>query len=92
MPLSQQRGLKFWLIMAALSVSGLLTAMESTVVSTALAHITAELGGREKYIWELRNQVMAAFTDVLKRTWQVGIALAGVGVLLVLFEVQVELR
>lgn len=45
------RGLRFWLIMLALTVSGLLAALESTVVGTALPSITSDLGGGEKYVW-----------------------------------------
>ncbi|BDD64169.1 hypothetical protein MAP00_009013 [Monascus purpureus] len=37
--------------MLALAVSGLLAALESTVVGTALPSTTSDLGGGERYVW-----------------------------------------
>ncbi|RDW61771.1 MDR family MFS transporter [Aspergillus mulundensis] len=50
-PSLTKKGARFWLIMLALTVSGLLAALESTVVATALPSITAELGDGAKYTW-----------------------------------------
>jgi hypothetical protein len=43
--------LRFWVIFASLSVTGLLAALESTVISTALPLISADLHSGELYIW-----------------------------------------
>ncbi len=47
----QRRGIRFWLILTALGVSGLLVALEATMVSTALPSIIDELDGAELYVW-----------------------------------------
>lgn len=44
-------GWRFWVIFTALSVTSLLTAVESTVTSTALPTISRELNAGEAYIW-----------------------------------------
>jgi hypothetical protein len=46
-----QRGPRFWGIMVALSVTAILSALEGTVVSTALPTIIRDLGGGELYLW-----------------------------------------
>ena len=46
-----QRGPRFWGIMVALSVTAILSALEGTVVSTALPTIIRDLGGDELYLW-----------------------------------------
>ncbi|KAK4188648.1 major facilitator superfamily domain-containing protein [Podospora australis] len=42
---------RFWAILATLAVIGLLSALENTVVTTALPHIVTELNLGENYIW-----------------------------------------
>jgi hypothetical protein len=46
-----QRGPRFWGIMVALSVTAILSALEGTVLSTALPTIIRDLGGGELYLW-----------------------------------------
>jgi hypothetical protein len=46
------RGLQFWMIIVGLSVAGVLLGLESTVITTSLPTITAELNIGEKYIWD----------------------------------------
>ncbi|KAF2138627.1 uncharacterized protein K452DRAFT_256263 [Aplosporella prunicola CBS 121167] len=50
-PTPQKRGVRFWLIIAGLSITGLLVALEATIVSTALPSIIADLGGADSYVW-----------------------------------------
>ena len=45
------KGLRYWAIIAGLSVTALLPAMEGTVVSTALPTIIYDLGGGRLYVW-----------------------------------------
>ncbi|KIW78069.1 hypothetical protein Z517_07902 [Fonsecaea pedrosoi CBS 271.37] len=47
----QKKGLRFWMIIVALSFTSLLIAMEGTITSTALPSIIADLGGGDLYIW-----------------------------------------
>ncbi|KAI2843099.1 hypothetical protein CBS11350_5378 [Aspergillus niger] len=48
---SSSRGWRFWLIIAGCAVTSLLTAVESTVTSTALPTISRDLNAGESYIW-----------------------------------------
>ena len=50
-PSSSSRGWRFWLIIAGCAVTSLLTAVESTVTSTALPTISRDLNAGESYIW-----------------------------------------
>ncbi|KAI0119671.1 multidrug resistance protein fnx1 [Daldinia grandis] len=42
---------RFWAIMATLSVTGILSALENTVVTTALPYITQQLDLGDNYVW-----------------------------------------
>lgn len=42
---------RFWAILGTLSVTGLLSAIEGTIITTSLPTIIADLGGGELYIW-----------------------------------------
>ncbi|KAJ5970423.1 Major facilitator superfamily domain general substrate transporter [Penicillium vulpinum] len=46
-----KRGFQFWAIISALCVTGLLGALENTVVSTSMPTIVEELNIGENYIW-----------------------------------------
>lgn len=50
-PPSPKKTFRFFSIIAALALSGLLTSLEATITSTALPTITADLGGANLYIW-----------------------------------------
>ena len=50
-PTSQKKTLRFWAIILALAVTGLLTALEATITSTALPTIIDALGGASLYVW-----------------------------------------
>jgi hypothetical protein len=45
------RGLQFWTIIVGLSVAGILPGLESTVITTSLPTITAELNIGDNYAW-----------------------------------------
>ncbi|OKL60771.1 hypothetical protein UA08_04445 [Talaromyces atroroseus] len=47
----QKKGVRFWAIIVAICVAGLLTALEATITSTALPTIISDLGGADNYIW-----------------------------------------
>ncbi len=46
-----QLGWRVWLIFSGLAVSALLSALEGSVISTALPTIAAELGSGASYVW-----------------------------------------
>ncbi|KAJ5553985.1 Major facilitator superfamily domain general substrate transporter [Penicillium frequentans] len=48
---TMERGFKFWAIILALCVTGLLGALENTVVSTSMPTIVEDLGIGDNYIW-----------------------------------------
>lgn len=50
-PSKPHRGLQFWMIIVGLSVAGILPGLESTVITTSLPTITAELKIGDNYIW-----------------------------------------
>jgi hypothetical protein len=51
----QKRGFRFWMIMLALAVTSILSALEGTIVSTALPTIVSHLGGAELFIWTVNG-------------------------------------
>lgn len=55
MPVASQspskKSFRFWAIIATLSIAGNLTALEATIVTTALPTIIADLNGADKYLW-----------------------------------------
>ena len=48
-------GWRYWTVIAALSVTALLPALEGTVVSTALPSIVQDLHGGEFYVWVVNS-------------------------------------
>jgi hypothetical protein len=50
-----KRGFRFWMIMLALAVTSILSALEGTIVSTALPTIVGHLGGAELFIWTVNG-------------------------------------
>ena len=42
---------RFWAIIVALSLTGMLSAIEGTIITSALPTITKSLGGGNSYIW-----------------------------------------
>ncbi|KAI1321917.1 major facilitator superfamily protein [Xylariaceae sp. FL0255] len=50
---------RFWAIIVAISFAALLTALESTITSTALPTIIADLGGGDLYIWAINGYLVA---------------------------------
>lgn len=53
------RDLRFWTILLAIGFSGLLSALEATITSTALPTVIAELGGGDFYIWAVNGYFLA---------------------------------
>ncbi|KAJ5200002.1 Major facilitator superfamily domain general substrate transporter [Penicillium cf. griseofulvum] len=50
-PLPMKRGFQFWVIIFALCVTGLLGALENTVVSTSMPEIVRDLNIGDDYVW-----------------------------------------
>jgi hypothetical protein len=56
-------GVRFWAIMVAIGFAGLLTALEATIVSTALPSVISDLGGGDSYIWVANGYFLAMYVD-----------------------------
>lgn len=52
---------RFWMAFAALGLSALLSALEASIVSTAMPTITADLGAGENYIWIINIYFLTRF-------------------------------
>lgn len=55
---------RFWAIIVALSITGLMSAIEGTIITSALPTITDALGGGDAYIW-VPNAYLLAQTAIL---------------------------
>ena len=51
---------RFWALLASISLSALLMALEGTITSTALPSIVNDLGGGPLYIWVVNGYLFAA--------------------------------
>lgn len=69
---------RFWAILASLSISGMLSAIEGTIITSALPTIVADLGGGELYLWIANAFFLASVatlplygqaSNVLGRRW-----------------------
>lgn len=56
-----RRGLRFWLIILAVTMVGTVSALEATIVGNALPTIVQELGGAEWYIWTVNAYFLTRF-------------------------------
>ncbi|KAH8172782.1 major facilitator superfamily protein [Sarocladium implicatum] len=54
-----QKDWRFWALLASISLSGLLTALEGTITGTALPSIVNDLGGGPLYIWVVNGYLFA---------------------------------
>lgn len=61
---------RFWAILIALGFTGLLTALDATITSTALPSIVADLGGGDLYIWAIDGYLLTL--SVIRIVWVVG--------------------
>ena len=68
--------LRFWVIIGTLAVTGLLTALEATITSTALPTIIESLGGASLYVWVINlyfltmygnGNILRLFRETLSR-------------------------
>lgn len=58
-----KKSIRFFAIIAALALSGLLTSLEATITSTALPTITADLGGADLYIWIVNGFYLTQYVE-----------------------------
>ncbi|EKG11536.1 Tetracycline resistance protein TetB/drug resistance transporter [Macrophomina phaseolina MS6] len=75
---SPQYTWRFWVIFAGLALSALLSALEGSIISTALPTILAELGAGGEYIWVINIYFLTSaafqplygqFADLWGRRW-----------------------
>lgn len=57
---SQVKSFQFWAVIAALSLTGLLAALESTIITSALPTIINTLGGGNDYVWIPNSYLLAS--------------------------------
>ena len=62
-PVATKKSIRFFAIIAALALSGLLTSLEATITSTALPTITADLGGADLYIWVVNGFYLTQYVQ-----------------------------
>lgn len=62
-PAATKKSIRFFAIIAALALSGLLTSLEATITSTALPTITADLGGADLYIWIVNGFYLTQYVE-----------------------------
>lgn len=63
LPAATKKSIRFFAIIAALALSGLLTSLEATITSTALPTITADLGGADLYIWVVNGFYLTQYVE-----------------------------
>ena len=64
-PATTKKSIRFFAIIAALALSGLLTSLEATITSTALPTIIADLGGADLYIWVVNGFYLTQYVERL---------------------------
>ena len=62
-PAATKKSIRFFAIIAALALSGLLTSLEATITSTALPTITSDLGGADLYIWVVNGFYLTQYVE-----------------------------
>ena len=62
-PAATKKSVRFFAIIVALALSGLLTSLETTITSTALPTITAGLGGADLYIWVVNGFYLTQYVE-----------------------------
>ncbi|KAM5448995.1 hypothetical protein MaudCBS49596_005186 [Microsporum audouinii] len=55
-----EKGLRFWLIFLAMSIVTFLVALDTSIISTALPTIAAELGAGDLYIWVINTYLLSS--------------------------------
>ena len=57
-------GWRIWVIFSGLAVSALLSALEGSIISTALPTIAAELGSGGNYVWVINLYFLTRYAAV----------------------------
>ncbi|KAI0861705.1 MFS general substrate transporter [Xylaria cubensis] len=57
---SEPRSLRFWIIIASLSLLAFICALDATIITTPLPTIVKDIGGETQYIWIANSFVVAA--------------------------------
>lgn len=65
---TEKKSFRFFAIIAALALSGLLTSLEATITSTALPTITADLGGANLYVWVVNGFYLTQYGPLIIHT------------------------
>ncbi|KAJ5971598.1 MFS general substrate transporter [Penicillium vulpinum] len=57
---SSKKDLRFWLVFLSISMATFLAALDTSIISTALPTISAELGSGELYIWVINTYLLSS--------------------------------
>lgn len=61
---TNKKGLKFWLVFAAISLTTFLAALDTSIISTALPTIAADLGSESLYVWIIDSYLLASTATI----------------------------
>lgn len=73
-----KKSIQFWAVIGALSLTGMLAALEGTIITSALPTITNTLGGGNDYVWVPNSYLLASvvilpfvaqLSDIFGRRW-----------------------
>ncbi|KAG5798393.1 hypothetical protein H9Q69_002541 [Fusarium xylarioides] len=63
-PEPSKKGARFWLIFVAISLTTFLAALDTSIISTALPTITADLGSESLYVWIIDAYLLASTATI----------------------------
>ncbi|KAF5683755.1 fusarin C cluster-transporter [Fusarium circinatum] len=61
---SSKKGVRFWLIFFALALTTFLAALDTSIISTALPTIAADLGSESLYVWIIDSYLLASTATI----------------------------
>ncbi|KAF9779410.1 COP9 signalosome complex subunit 1 [Fusarium sp. DS 682] len=63
-PASTKKGARFWLIFVAIALTTFLAALDTSIISTALPTIAADLGSESLYVWIIDSYLLASTATI----------------------------
>ncbi|PWY79695.1 MFS general substrate transporter [Aspergillus heteromorphus CBS 117.55] len=59
-PVANEKGLRFWLIFLAIGIATFVAALDTSIISTALPTITADLSSGDLYVWVINTYLLSS--------------------------------
>ncbi|RBR20286.1 uncharacterized protein FIESC28_05250 [Fusarium coffeatum] len=63
-PAPNKKGARFWLIFVAIALTTFLAALDTSIISTALPTIAADLGSESLYVWIIDSYLLASTATI----------------------------